>query len=313
MVQTLASLFKADLHCHSRYSGYAKHLKFLNARDCYSRPIEVYRRAKARGMDLVTITDHDSIDGCLELLNCLGELPDFMIGEEVTTYLPEFRHSIHIGVYRHNEAHHREIQKLRSNGAELVEYLKQSSILHVLNHFFHDFSSLARVRDFVERMAEWFDVFEVRNGTVQREHNFLILRLLQRYRLQGRPASMVAGSDAHTLRRIGRSFTASHATNREEFLRDIRAGRTQVFGPHSSHLSLAADIYGVVLRYYPAVLSVNNAEFAPAERVQKFFLSLAIAPFLFTPYVAAVHHNIQERQRVGRFARYFFGNPEAAV
>ena len=29
---------------------------------------------------------------------------------------------------------------------------------------------------------------------------------------------------------------------------DIRAGRTMVFGPHSNHLSLAADIYGVVLR-----------------------------------------------------------------
>lgn len=309
----MARLLKADLHCHSRYSGYAKHLRFLNARDCYSQPLDVYRKAKARGMDLVTITDHDSINGCLELLNRLGDLPDFLIGEEVTTYLPEFKHSIHIGVYGHNESQHREIQRLRENGGELIAYLKQHNLLHVLNHLFHDFNSLSRVRDFVERMAAWFDVFEVRNGTVQQEHNALILRLLQRYRQNGRPAGMVAGSDAHTLRRIGRSFTASFAANRQEFLEDIRAGRTQVHGPHSNHLSLAADIYGVVLRYYPAVLAVNNCEFSPAMRVQKLFLSLAIAPFLFTPYVAAVHHNIQERQRVSRFARHFFGSAQATA
>jgi predicted metal-dependent phosphoesterase TrpH len=35
-------------------------------------------------MDLVTITDHDSIDGCLELLDPLGERPDFIMGEEVS-------------------------------------------------------------------------------------------------------------------------------------------------------------------------------------------------------------------------------------
>src|SRR5579875_532383 len=82
--------FKADLHCHSRYSGQVKHLRFLRARDCYSKPIDVYRRAKERGMDLVTITDHDSIDGCLELLNQFGDMPDFIMGEEVTPVCPIF-------------------------------------------------------------------------------------------------------------------------------------------------------------------------------------------------------------------------------
>ena len=37
-------------------------------RDCYSRPEAVYATAKARGMDLVAITDHDTIDGALALL-----------------------------------------------------------------------------------------------------------------------------------------------------------------------------------------------------------------------------------------------------
>ena len=301
-------LYKADLHVHTRHSGHAKHLRFLRCRDCYSQPLEVYRTAKRRGMDLVTITDHDSINGGLELLNRLGDLPDFILGEEVSTYFPEFRHEVHIGVYGLDESQHREVQKLRPNGEALVAYLRQSGLVFVLNHLFLHFWDTVRVQAFVERMAELFDVFEIRNGTQQREHNTLIVRLLERYRhgaALARPVGMVGGSDSHTLRRIGRTFTASPARTREEFLADIRHGRTQVFGPHSNHLTLAADIYGVVLRYYPTVLSFRNGEFPPLLRFKNFFLSLAAAPFLLTPYVIAVRHSRIERQRVNQFWRLF--------
>jgi predicted metal-dependent phosphoesterase TrpH len=302
-------LFKADLHCHSRYSGLVKHLRFLRARDSYSQPLDVYRTAKRRGMNLVTITDHDSIDGCLELLNRLGELPDFIIGEEVTTLFPEFQHRVHIAVYGITEAQHREIHILRSNGEDLVEYLRRNNILFVLNHFFHDFANFARLREFIERMAQLFDVFEVRNGAMHREHNTFIENILARYRHGARRLGFVAGSDAHTLRRLGRTYTASPARNREEFLRDVRCGRTQVFGPHSNHISLAVEIYGVVLRYYPAVLSVRNGEFPPRTRLKNFFLSILATPFLITPYVMALRHSFLERERINLCSRLFLGGP----
>jgi predicted metal-dependent phosphoesterase TrpH len=296
-------LYKADLHCHSLHSGRAKHLRFLRCRDCYSQPLDVYHTLKRRGMDLVTITDHDSIDGCLEVLNRYGELPDFITGEEVSAHFPRFNHTVHIGVYGLSEAHHDEIQKLRADGEELVAYLRQSNLLFALNHFFHDFADQGRARAFTERMAELFDAFEVRNGSQQREHNSFVAALLERLRRNGRQVGMVAGSDAHTLRRLGRTYTASPARNREEFLADIRAGRTQIFGLHSNHLSLAADIYGVVLRYYPAVLSLRNGEFPPFLRVKNFFLSVLAAPFLFAPYVAALRHSRVERERINLFSR----------
>lgn len=300
------NLLRADLHVHSRYSGRAKHLGFLGCRDCYSDPFDVYCTAKRRGMDLVTITDHDSLDGCLCLLDRLGDIPDFITGEEVTTFLPEFRHTIHIGVYGLNEAQHRDIQRLRSNGAELVQYLRQQELLFVLNHFFHDYQDERLLGEFIERMAEWFDVFEVRNGTVQREHNTLILSLLERLPNGQAPArrlGMVGGSDSHTLRRIGRCFTASPARIREEFLKDVRAGRGQVFGPHSNHLTIAAEIYGVILHYYSAVVSVGNREFPPFTRFTKVLLSLGTLPFLFVPYVVALRHTWLERSRVTGFSR----------
>ena len=112
--QTRTPLFRADLHVHSRHSGTAKHLRTLRCLDSYSQPLAVYRRARARGMNLVTITDHDSIDGCLELLE---QLPgdDIIIGEEVTAYVPELHHNVHVGVYDITEAQHKEIQSLRWN------------------------------------------------------------------------------------------------------------------------------------------------------------------------------------------------------
>ena len=72
---------RCDLHVHTRYSGPVdlpglRHV----SRECYSEPLEVYRTAKRRGMDLVTITDHDTIEGAVQL----AHLPDFIIGEEVT-------------------------------------------------------------------------------------------------------------------------------------------------------------------------------------------------------------------------------------
>lgn len=306
------------MHCHTRHSGLAKHLKFLRCRDCYSRPLDVYRTAKRRGMDLVTITDHDSIDGCLELVDRLGPLPDFVMGEEVTAAFPRFGHEVHVGVYGVSEFQHREIQRLRRDGDELVAYLRAERLLFALNHFFHGFSNSERVREFTEHMAGLFDVFEVRNGSQQREHNAFIVRLLEersngsgsliRPGVERRHAALgqVAGSDAHTLRRIGRTYTASQARSREEFFADIRAGRARVFGAHSNHWSLAGDIYGVVLRHYPAVLGFGNGEFPIRTRIKTAALTLAAAPFLFTPYVIALRHSLIERRRIGRFAREIF-------
>jgi predicted metal-dependent phosphoesterase TrpH len=254
-------------------------------------------------MDFVTITDHDSIDGCLEVLDRLGELEDFITGEEVSATFPEFNHTVHIGVYGLNEAQHREIQRLRSNAEELIAYLRQQNLLFDLNHFYHDFADPALVQRFTERMSELFDVFEVRNGTQERDHNNLIASLVEALREGGRAVGIIGGSDSHTLRRLGRTYTVCPAADREEFIEAIRSGRSQVCGAHSNHLSLAADIYGVVLRYYPAVFGIRNGELPAGIRLRNIFLSILAAPFLFVPYVTAARHSSIEHARVNQFAR----------
>ena len=230
-----------------------------------------------------------------------------MIGEEVTAQVPEFRHRLHVGVYGITESQHRDIQKLRGDVRELVGYLRAQNILFALNHFFHDFHQAEHLQQYMERMAELFDVFEEQNGSMQRVHNLFISQLLQHLERQGKPLSRIGGSDAHTLRRIGRTYTvAQDARTKEEFLDAVRQGRTYVAGWHCNQWQLAGDIYGVVLRYYPYIVDLRSGEFSLLKRLRNLGISLALLPFMVVPYLAAVRHSRSESQRVRCFAEQFF-------
>src|ERR687897_104719 len=79
------SLMRCDLHVHSRRSGPVD-LPGLGrfADESYSEPRAVYEAARRRGMDLVTLTDHDTIAGALEI----AHLPGTFLSEEVSCVLP---------------------------------------------------------------------------------------------------------------------------------------------------------------------------------------------------------------------------------
>jgi len=53
---------KVDLHVHSPYSRVEKDvLRRVISSESYTLPEEIYYKAKKRGMDFVTVTDHNSI------------------------------------------------------------------------------------------------------------------------------------------------------------------------------------------------------------------------------------------------------------
>ena len=86
--QTCREPVRIDLHVHSRFSSrpYSWFLRSAHSAECYTEPATVYKTAKLRGMNLVTLSDHDTIDGALELA-ALG--PDTFISEEVSARFPE--------------------------------------------------------------------------------------------------------------------------------------------------------------------------------------------------------------------------------
>ena len=75
---------RCDLHVHSRHSGSANVPLLPGWLECYSEPEAVYDTARRRGMDIVTLTDHDSVTGALLLRE---RRPDTFVSEEVTVLL----------------------------------------------------------------------------------------------------------------------------------------------------------------------------------------------------------------------------------
>ena len=99
---------KADLHVHSKHSDRPSEwfLRRIGAPESFVEPAEIYRRARQRGMDFVTISDHNCIRGALEI----ADLPGTFISNEVTTYFPEDGCKIHVLVFGIDEEQFRAIQ-----------------------------------------------------------------------------------------------------------------------------------------------------------------------------------------------------------
>src|SRR5881409_1591763 len=94
-----SALRRCDLHLHTRYSSWP-HARVLRARDSYTEPVDLFERAKAAGMDYVAITDHDSIEGALRLLDALpGRASEIIVGEEVETRFADTGQRLHTNVF----------------------------------------------------------------------------------------------------------------------------------------------------------------------------------------------------------------------
>ena len=269
---------KADLHCHSVFSTF-KYFRIANTRDSYNRPKEVYRVAKERGMDFVTLTDHDSIDGCLSLLNQNPDLTDFFISEEVETWFPDTKQRIHVNVFGIDERQHREIQRRRRNIYDLHEFLRAERIIASANHMFQNYRLRNSPRRYFEEMLRMFDIFEVKNGAMTSQHNRLVEDLMAVVREKHGKLSLIAGSDAHTLGPLALVYTVAEAGTAPEFLEKIRLGECFVWGSEMGFRVLLSEVYRMVFRYYGSVLDWRNPEFTRGQKARHLALAAMGAPF----------------------------------
>src|ERR1700733_9355529 len=102
---------KCDMHVHSYFSGpCTTPVISMICRESYSAPEMVYERLSQSGMNLFTLTDHDSIEGAESLMRH----PDFFMSEEVTCRMPSGAIA-HIGVFDITEIQHLQIQQRRED------------------------------------------------------------------------------------------------------------------------------------------------------------------------------------------------------
>ena len=205
-------------------------------RESYSEPLGVYETLKARGMDLITVTDHDSIDAAQEL----RRLPEFFLSEEVTCTMPSGT-ELHVGVFGITEADHREIQRRRNDLSSLIAYLNEKNILFSANHVFSCLTG-RRVEEDFAFIAREFPALEGRNGQLPETCNRSAAELAARWR-----KAVVAGSDAHTLESLGRTYTeVPGARTAEEFLDGVRRSAATAVGDSGNCVRLSRALLTIV-------------------------------------------------------------------
>ena len=254
-------MFKADLHCHSIYSEHPAEwfLQKLGARESYTDPFYIYDRAIKKDMDLVSITDHNKIDGALLLKE---KYPSKVItGVESTTYFPEDGCKIHVLIYGLNEMQFEMINHVRKDIYELRSYLLETGLTHSVAHASYQVNGKLK-QSHLEKLILLFDIFESVNGGRNALNNLgwkhvldhldadHIEELYQKHRIE--PASddpwikgYTGGSDDHAGIFIGSSYTQAQAANQAEFLQAIRAKNSVGIGRHNDFHSLAFTVYKV--------------------------------------------------------------------
>ena len=193
--------------------------------ECATPPAEVYELAKRRGMDFVTITDHDTIDGVLQI----ADRPDVFISEELTAHFRGEPQAVHVLCYGITPADHEWLQRHNSDLEACALYMHERDIVCALAHPYYTVAA-PLTASHRRRLADLFAIWEVRNGARARELN--------------RPAAIyvntrngigIGGSDDHAGVDIGRTFTETPpARNPTEFLDHLRAGRTVARGDQGS-------------------------------------------------------------------------------
>jgi len=272
--ETPAAWKRADLHLHTSFSGW-RSLGLIDAQDCYVTPDKGFAIARARGMDYVCFTDHNTINGALDFLSRHPEHePRVIIGEEIEARFPKSKHWVHINVFGVDEALHADLARLRDNCHDLIAALRRRNLLFVLNHPFQSFRSIGAAHRRLAEILPQFPAVEVCNGTSPRSHMPVIETMLR-----GNPSERavgVGGSDAHTGAGIASVHTAAPATTKAEYLDSLRSGMCTIGGLPRGFGALVRDVYLIVGQYY-ARLYGRPAPMT-ARRVKNLVAATALLP-----------------------------------
>ncbi len=250
---TLSTTTRVDMHCHSSASQVSRLgvQRAAGLPECATPPEQVYELAKRRGMDFVTITDHDTIDGVLQI----ADRPDVFISEELTVRFRGEPQAVHVLCYGITPDDHDWLQANAGDVELCAAYLYEREIACALAHPYYAVSAPLSARH-RRRLAELFGAWEIRNGSRAPELN----RPAATY-VATRDSIGVGGSDDHAGVDIGRTWTeAPPAATPDEFLGHMRAGRVAARGEEGSAAKWAHAAIALAAR------SVGSAPPQPGER-----------------------------------------------
>jgi glycosyltransferase involved in cell wall biosynthesis/predicted metal-dependent phosphoesterase TrpH len=218
---------KVDMHCHSSASQVSRLgvQRAVGLPECATPPEEVYELAKRRGMDFVTITDHDTITGVLQI----ADRDDVFISEELTARFRGEPQAVHVLCYGISPEDHEWLQANRGDVEACAAYMHERGLVCALAHPYYTVGAPLTARH-RRRLAQLFAIWEVRNGARSRELN----RPAATY-VAALDGAGIGGSDDHAGVDIGRTWTEAPAVRTPaEFLEAVRAGDVSARGSQGS-------------------------------------------------------------------------------
>ena len=233
---------RCDLHVHSRYSTDSGNYALRRARlgESYTDPERVYRVCRQRGMQLVTISDHNTVEGALRI----AHLPDTFLSVEVTTRFEEDDVPLHVLVWNLTEEDHGDLQAYRPSVVELVSFLRERCLAHALAHPLYRMGP-PLTPSHMERLLQLFSVWEGRNGARPKDANDLACRLAATSNV-----ALTGGSDDHGALDIATTWTEAPGATPEEFLANVMQGNCAPQGAHGSTVKLAHALGALALNAY---------------------------------------------------------------
>lgn len=320
---------RCDMHCHDKYNynpdgsvmytgtPFTRNGGFgVGFREGYGEPEEIYRIAKARGMDFVTISSHNSIQGSMELVT---KHEDAYVSAEYDVRGSPDGHVIHSIVSGHDILG----KPLRLHKKLLEAALKGHEYFAKTCDGFGLFYGLAHPAwlaspkidlkpEYLHSWLETFGIWEI-NGSIQLE-NKLAKRALHMFLEDGKKKKIYAGSDCHHLHHVGLTFTEtldSSIDTPEEFLNAVKKGETGIgsyreggFSErfHGSLPMLIEDAFQGVKHY---LRRENHAR-------KKIFVynplswPLLILGIPTIPYVMSFLEYVQTEHRTKKLAKEYF-------
>lgn len=259
----------ADVHTHTMYSGFSKY-SFLSYPDSVTTPKKSVRVAEKKGLDLLCITDHNSIKGAVEAKKYNSEL--VVIGEEIRSKNGEI-----IGLFLNEEI------KPGLSAEETIELIHEQDGIAFAPHPFSVYCSCVG-KDLYGLKLDGIEVF----NSLHRDgySNAIALE-------NSNGHARLGGSDAHSSTMIGNGYTTFIGNSQEEFRTAIKNRRTSYGGRPAPLKEIVNYSIRVAYESSKMLLNFNTIECPMYDRISelkkssKMMYLMGSLAYVFSPLPVA--------------------------
>ena len=198
---------KADTHCHTKHSGMTK-VSILRFPDSISEPAAVVKAAERENLNVLCVTDHNTIRGGIEAKKIASSV-EIVVGEEVRTSCGDL-----IGIFLNENI------KMGLSPEETVDIIHSQGGLAIAAHPFsaHCESLGMRIFDLKLDGVELFNSAQ-RDGYANATAQKFVENKLN--------IAQIGASDAHTPDMVGNAFTTFDGSSAEDLRKAILQKRTR--------------------------------------------------------------------------------------